>query len=329
MKILVCEYITGGGLYRTPLPPSLAKEGTMMRDALLADLLALVDLQIVLTCDTRVPCPYAEVEVLWVNDDPWNIWEAAMQGVDAVWLIAPETEGILLRLTLMAEKLGKRVLGNPGSAIQIASSKSATLRLLSDAGLTVVPTLNKETLTAERFIPLVTKPDDGAGAEETYYFEDWPSYADWIKDHASHTIQAYVQGEAASLSMLCLHGRAWLLSCNRQDISLKQQGAYAGFAYAGSVLNGMAAYWQAFAELAQGVAQAMPDLAGYVGVDVIVTATGALHILEVNPRLTTSYVGLQAATGLNPARLIMDLFYNPDFSLPPINRHLVEVSTHV
>lgn len=301
----------------------------MMRDALLRDLLALADLQIVLTCDRRVPLQHAAINVLWVDDDPWTLWERAMRDADAVWLIAPETEGILLRLTLMAEKLGKQLLGNPSSAIQIASSKSATLRLLSDAGLTVVTTLNKETLTAERFIPLVTKPDDGAGADDTYYFEDWVSYADWIKDHATHTVQAYVQGEAASLSMLCLHGRAWLLSCNRQEISLQQQGAYAGFAYAGSMLNGMVAHWQAFAELAQRVAQAMPDLAGYVGVDMIVTATGVLHILEVNPRLTTSYVGLQAATGLNPARLIMDLFYNPDFSLPPINRHLVEVSTHV
>lgn len=301
----------------------------MMRDALLADLLALADLQIVLTCDTRVPSAHAEVEVLWVNDDPWNIWETAMQGVDAVWVIAPETDGILLRLTLMAEKLGKRLLGNPSSAIQIASSKSATLRLLKDAGLTVVPTLSQAVLTAENFVPLVTKPDDGAGADATYYFESWPSYADWIKDHPSHTVQAYVEGKAASLSMLCLHGRAWLLSCNRQQISLKQQGGHVGFAYAGSVLNGMAAHWHVFAELAQQIAQAMPDLAGYVGVDMMVTPTGALHILEVNPRLTTSYVGLQAATGLNPARLIMDLFYNPDFSLPPINHHLVEVSTHV
>lgn len=301
----------------------------MMRDALLADLLALADLQVVLTCDTRVPCQHAAVEVLWANDDPWQVWEAAMQEVDAVWVIAPETDGILLRLTLMAEKLGKRLLGNPSSAIQVASSKSATLRLLKDAGLTVVPTLSKAALTAESFIPLVTKPDDGAGADETYYFESWPSYANWIKDHPFHTVQAYVEGEAASLSMLCLHGRAWLLSCNRQQISLKQQGAHAGFAYAGSLLNGMVAHWHAFAEMAQQVAHAMPDLAGYVGVDMIVTPTGALHVLEVNPRLTTSYVGLQAATGLNPARLILDLFYNPDFSLPPINRHLVEVSTHV
>lgn len=301
----------------------------MMRDALLSDLLALSDLQLVVTCDRRIPPEHAAIDVLWVDEDPWPLWERAMRDVDAVWLIAPETEGTLHRLTLMAEKLGKRVLGNPSSAIQIASSKSATLHLLQEAGLSVVPTLNQKTLTATNFIPLVTKPDDGAGADETYYFDSWQPYAEWIKAHASHTVQAYVEGEAASLSMLCLHGRAWLLSCNRQLVSLEHQEAHASFAYAGSELNGMAGHWQAFVELAQQVTQAMPDLAGYVGVDLIVTPAGTLHVLEVNPRLTTSYVGLRAATGLNPARLIMDLFYNPDFNLPPINRHLVEVSTHV
>jgi tyramine---L-glutamate ligase len=301
----------------------------MMRDALLSDLLLLADLQIVLTCDRRVPLQQVDIEVVWVDEDPWPLWQSAMRDVDAVWLIAPETEGILHRLTLMAERLGKRVLGNPSSAIQIASSKSATLRLLKDAGLTVVPTLDQHALTATNFIPLVTKPDDGAGADETYYFESWPSYVDWIKNRPSHTVQTYVEGEAASLSMLCRHGQAWLLSCNRQQISLNQHGTHASFAYAGSVLNGMADHWHAFAELAQRIADAMSDLAGYVGVDMIVSPTGELHVLEVNPRLTTSYVGLQAATGLNPARLIMDLFYNPHFSLPPINRHLVEVSTHV
>jgi tyramine---L-glutamate ligase len=305
----------------------------MMRDALLRDLGELPELHLVLTCDRRAPLQSDRIsegiEVHWVDDDPWPLWQSIMQEVDAVWLIAPETEGILHRLTLMAEQLGKRVIGNPGSAVGVASSKSATLHLLQKAGLTVVPTLSSEEVTAENFMPLVTKPDDGAGADETYYFDHWPSYADWIKQRPSHTVQAYLQGEAASLSMLCRHGRAWLLSCNRQLISLQAEGAHAGFTYAGSVLNGMATHWQAFDALAKQLAAAMPDLAGYVGVDVIVTPTGALHVLEVNQRLTTSYVGLQAATGLNPARLIMDLFYNPDFSLPPINRHLVEVSTHV
>jgi predicted ATP-grasp superfamily ATP-dependent carboligase len=60
----------------------------------------------------------------------------------------------------------------------------------------------------------------------------------------------------------------------------------------------------------------MPGLAGYVGVDLIV-GENAITVLEVNPRLTTSYAGLRRAIGANPARLVLDLLYNEHFILPP------------
>ena len=38
MRVLVCEFVTGGGMRGELLPASLAREGAMMRDALLRDL---------------------------------------------------------------------------------------------------------------------------------------------------------------------------------------------------------------------------------------------------------------------------------------------------
>jgi predicted ATP-grasp superfamily ATP-dependent carboligase len=46
--------------------------------------------------------------------------------------------------------------------------------------------------------------------------------------------------------------------------------------------------------------RAIPGLAGYVGVDLILTPGGPL-VVELNPRLTTSYLGLRAATRRNLA----------------------------
>jgi predicted ATP-grasp superfamily ATP-dependent carboligase len=43
-----------------------------------------------------------------------------------------------------------------------------------------------------------------------------------------------------------------------------------------------------------------------VGVDLVETSDGPV-VLEVNPRLTTSYCGLRTARGLNPAALVMGL----------------------
>jgi predicted ATP-grasp superfamily ATP-dependent carboligase len=61
-----------------------------------------------------------------------------------------------------------------------------------------------------------------------------------------------------------------------------------------------------FAALVTRVARAMPGLAGYFGIDVILSEDGP-RVVDVNPRLTTSWVGLRAALGFNPAKLVLDL----------------------
>jgi predicted ATP-grasp superfamily ATP-dependent carboligase len=65
-----------------------------------------------------------------------------------------------------------------------------------------------------------------------------------------------------------------------------------------------------------------------VGIDVIVDTQGAVQVLEVNPRLTTSFVGMRDAVGVNPARLVLELFYNEDFICPPLATNTVEVLVH-
>jgi hypothetical protein len=44
---------------------------------------------------------------------------------------------------------------------------------------------------------------------------------------------------------------------------------------------------------------------GYVGVDFVLTEKKPV-LIELNPRLTTSYVGLRKVVGLNPAKAIVD-----------------------
>ena len=54
------------------------------------------------------------------------------------------------------------------------------------------------------------------------------------------------------------------------------------------------------------LAEAFPELWGYVGIDLIETKTNVL-VLEINPRLTTSFAALQAALGLNIVGLVLQL----------------------
>ncbi len=57
-------------------------------------------------------------------------------------------------------------------------------------------------------------------------------------------------------------------------------------------------------EAAIGICQALPGLRGFVGVDLVLTATDAI-VIEVNPRLTTAYLGVRSALEENVADLAL------------------------
>jgi predicted ATP-grasp superfamily ATP-dependent carboligase len=291
-----------------------------MLGALLADLLQVSDVEITTTRDPRLPKLGLPVRVEIAQENILEHWSGCIAEADAVWPIAPESDGMLERISAMAAD--RKLLGCGPIAVRLAASKRATARCLEKAGIAVVPTW----LTSE-FKPetghFVVKPDDGVGCEGSRVFDSADALLHWMpgKD-TTHVIQPWLAGEPASLSMICRNGRAQLLSCNRQLIEIRNGEIH----YRGSLLNGFAQHWPEFEQLAAQVAAAIPELAGYVGVDVMVDQ-GRLTVLEINPRLTTSYVGLHQATGLNPAGLVLDLLYNDRMiESNKIQRNLIQVN---
>jgi predicted ATP-grasp superfamily ATP-dependent carboligase len=61
-----------------------------------------------------------------------------------------------------------------------------------------------------------------------------------------------------------------------------------------------------YRDLVDNIAHALPELWGYVGIDLIQTPEQQF-VLEINPRLTTSFVGINAALGINVAENILQL----------------------
>ncbi|MGH6960730.1 MAG: ATP-grasp domain-containing protein, partial [Dongiaceae bacterium] len=108
--------------------------------------------------------------------------------------------------------------------------------------------------------------------------------------------------------------RAWLLSCNRQEIAIEN----GEFRFRGSIVGGLEQRRPRYEPVAAAVAAAMPELWGYVGIDFIDSTAGPV-VLDVNPRLTTSYVGLGRAIRMNPAELVLGLI---DRDLEAIERPL-------
>lgn len=296
----------------------------MMRDAALRDFAQICDIEILMTCDQRLAAPAEAHEVLMVNtqQDVWALWERCISASDAILLIAPETGGVLERLTQLAERLNKMVLGSKASDVNLSGDKWLTYQSFIFHHIPTLDTYLANDLPNSMQGPYICKSRDGAGCNDIAYFEDIQLLQAWLKGREhTHIIQPFQTGDAASFSMLCKNGKAYLLSCNRQHIQIDGQE----FSYHGGVVNGMDAHRETFNMLAQKIAQALPGLAGYVGVDLIVHK-GEYFVLEINPRLTTSYVALRQACGGNPAQMLLDLFYNEAFTMPAITHHKVEVS---
>jgi tyramine---L-glutamate ligase len=323
----VCEFITGGGLCGEPLPNSLVREGALMRDALLKDLSEL-SYQIITTIDYRLlarsakPILCGECVTVNKNDYVWQIWQTQMQQADAVWIIAPETDGILQKLTQLAGLQGTPVLGCGLASIEITSKKMATHLALEAAGIASIPTHYYADWPKSHWIWLA-KPNDGAGCSDTACFNNPDDLEDWIEDNHkqfTHVVQAFQPGDAASISCVMKNGRAHLLSCNTQDIEINNQM----LSYKGGEINGMRDYWPQLEFIANKIALALPDLAGYVGIDVIVD-DDEIVVVEINPRLTTSYIGLRESISANPAELIINTLTQDDFVWPILQRNLVTI----
>ncbi len=299
MRIFVCEYVTGGGFADDSLPSGLLAEGEMMLRALLGDLAAIPGVALRISRDARLPPIVTPGEIVAVGRRPcWEVWGEEITAADAVWPIAPETSGILARLSDMAA--AKILLGASPEAVRLCASKTATARRLTAHGIAAVPSFAPgEAFTAAHGV--IVKPDDGAGAEGVRFFAD-PAAAKLARGTPGLIAQAFIPGAPESLSLLCRDGKATLLACNRQITE-----CVAGrFHYRGLVVGGAEEKRPLYAPLAAAIARAIPGLFGYVGVDLIATGAGPV-VLEINPRLTTSYAGLGEALGVNPAALVLAL----------------------
>ncbi|MDR1967207.1 MAG: ATP-grasp domain-containing protein, partial [Burkholderiaceae bacterium] len=234
-RVFVYEYLSGGGSGEGD--GELMPSGRSMRDAMVADLL-------------RVPgCSVAAATCLPVNTLPAGAaplrpqtGESAFDFVarqsalhDWVWLVAPETGGLLSRFQRIVD--AARWLGCSAGAIELATRKHATLAHLASHG---VPT-PLAFADAPEIGRWVVKPDDGAGGVDTHVHtrRDSALVEHGLRAQAGEavTLEPWIEGEALSLSLLCSARDTEMLSVNRQHIAVDAQGR---LAFEGVSVNALA-----------------------------------------------------------------------------------------
>lgn len=305
MQIFVYEWATGGGLVEEPgpLPTSLAREGAAMIGALVGDLGNIPGCQVVALRDPRMVqlafsnCKMVEVFSRFSHDEEVDLRASK---ADATILIAPEFDGILIKLARRVVAAGGKLLSPSPEFIRIAADKHRTCETLRAAGVSTPEGRvldSDEPLPSDFPYPAVLKPIDGAGSQDTYFvraaYDVPPAYA-WPR-----RLERFVPGMPASAAVLCgPGGHTYLWPC-KQRLSDDGRMRYLGGEL--PLASGLAARAR---ELAQRAVAALPPTVGYIGVDLVLghNPDGSEDaVIEINPRLTTSYVGLRAAARSNLA----------------------------
>lgn len=326
MHIFVYEFLTGGGLLHaggtTAHLQSLYGEGEAMLAALAGDFAALSGVEVTILRDARsrfVPPPGVVVREVASMDAEREAFRRAAAEADWTVVIAPESKGWLVDRCALVTASGGRFLGVSGQALEITCDKHATAEFLRAAGLSAP---RGWAIDAEapwpidlRF-PAVIKPRDGAGSqgvrllrsksERLASSDERTSEATISRSsYAGFRVEQFCPGEPVSVALLCgPTGRFALPACRQR---LSDDGR---FEYLGGSLPLPPALAGRATRLAERAVAALPKALGYVGVDMVLgaEADGAGDfVIEINPRLTTSYIGLRAAASENLAAALLEV----------------------
>jgi len=309
MRLLLYEYLTGGGLWSlgTPANDSLLREGLAMTSALATDFCQLAGVEVFVLCDARLERSFlpraARIHEVHSEQHERSLLASLATRCDWTLLIAPELNGILLERCRLVESVGGQLLSPDSTLIQLASDKHATAEHLAAAGLPVPRgcRLRRGTpLPADLAYPAVLKPVDGAGSAGLVRMDRCTAPFTW-PDHVEFRLEELRPGKPASVSLLCGPAGNHVLPAAEQYLS--EDGR---FRYLGGRLPLDEPEQERAQALARRAAEALPTARGYIGIDLVLGERPAEDvIIEVNPRLTTSYCGLRALARVNLAEAML------------------------
>lgn len=310
MKILVFEYIVGGGLAQDELPDSLMREGTLMLKALVNEIVVLPGIQLTVLLDWRckelILLDNVDYILVSAEQTVFDVLAELMDGFDMIWPIAPETGSVLQELTVLLESKARRLLNSSSKAVAMCTDKFLLSLILNKAGIKTVQTVLLNKFSDQFVSPWVIKPKDGMACLNCYQLNEQSQLdkiAKQIECKSDYIIQPYIKGKTLSLSCLFKDGQGWLLCCNQQQISIVLNK----FELNACIVNLANENGQSYQKLIDRLASEIPGLWGYVGIDIIQPEFGFPMVVDINPRLTTSYAGINPALGINVAKLVIEM----------------------
>ncbi|HEV3205141.1 MAG TPA: ATP-grasp domain-containing protein [Gemmataceae bacterium] len=293
---------------------ALAREGRAMFLAVLEDFSRIPKVEVVTMKTSGAPWkPVQGVHILNAADEETTFRELA-RSADFTLVIAPEVDDILFTRCQWVEESGSRLLGPSSSAVRLTGDKWLLAHQFRQQG---IPTpkgilLDHGLDVADLVYPVVCKPRYGAGSLATFLIrnrEEWPSCRQQMETEGfrgQSLIQPFVQGTAASIAFLQGPDACIPLQPAEQELSTDGR-----FHYRGGRLPLAGDLAERTIRLGQRALACVGELMGYIGVDIVLgnAPNGAYdYVMEINPRFTTSYLGLRALAQTNLAEALLQVF---------------------
>lgn len=315
MNLLIFEFATAIGLQN----PIITVEGKAILEGLLEDLnYRSVDYLISENPPINISKKNIESDrkcnPINLKEDLLSWLDKNIRNYDACLPVAPEEEFILYHLTKKIENKGIKIIGSSSNAVLTCSDKFETYNSLKDS-FPFIKTHKiffsdlknyKSIFNGET---MVVKPADGVSCSGVHIIR---SYAEFIKASVKlkrvtklpyFLLQNFIDGQSASVSLLSNGKSAIPLSLNLQNIQLNDGEV----CYTGGKVPFKHKLSSNAKKISKDAVETIDGLKGYVGVDLIFDDNAKeVYILEVNPRLTTSFVALRNILNFNLGEAIID-----------------------
>jgi predicted ATP-grasp superfamily ATP-dependent carboligase len=276
-----------------------------MLDAVAADFAAIPDVSVVSLLDARLKDRALDTSVEVIRVEPGSEAQAFREivaQVDFALVIAPELDGILLERCTWAASAGARLLGPSPDAVALTADKLDLARHWKSAGVPTPRTVPRNEEMPPFLPPWIVKPRFGAGSIEIAVSESLGS----VSGRFESIVQPLVPGQSASVAFLIGPKQTLPLAPCWQHLDER-------FQYLGGstpIPSDMAAR---AVSIARRSIDAVPGLHGYVGVDVVLGEEDMA--IEINPRLTTSFIGLRQLAQDNLAEALLRIVRGQDVTL--------------
>tara|TARA_A100001037_G_scaffold152847_1_gene137954 strand:+ start:979 stop:1953 length:975 start_codon:yes stop_codon:yes gene_type:complete len=302
MRILLLEFFSSGGIYADTESArndhersTLVDEGWQMLQALIQDAVRsdglYIDVLLDKACDHQRDDVFSLANVSCYpisNADQFRQQLSRLAVLaDYVIAVAPETGNLLGQLAEQLRKYGANVLLPSAEQISWSSSKFQTYQKLTEHKVPTPEILNlKELALLSEDALVVVKPEFGAGCIDTNVLT--ASELSLVVPKSDTLIQPYHSGIDVSVSVIMGAAPVIMQPLYQQikivDQSLKFMG----------VENDVATQHAARAtHLAQRCIPLFTGATGWIGIDMVIGESPTDDmVIEINPRLTTSFCTL-------------------------------------